>query len=60
VTNDILININITWVAYGVYVCRKRIKRGRSEELLEDTEANGNVVMEDAVKEDIAKETGNF
>ena len=45
-----------------MHVCRKRIKRGRSEELLEDTEANGNLVMEDVVKEDIpvAKETGNF
>jgi len=41
-----------------VHVCRKLIKRGRSEELLEDTEANGDVVKEDSVKEDIAKETG--
>ena len=39
-------------------IFRKRIKRGRSEELLEDTGANGDVIKEDIIKEDKIKETG--
>jgi len=39
-------------------IFRKRIKRGRSEELLEDTGANGDVIKEDIIKEDNIKETG--
>ena len=43
-----------------IYICRKRIKRGHSEELLENTEANGDIVKEDIVKEDIVRETGQY